>query len=89
MLSGRFYCATASAVPHAYGLLFFVPSMPGGPMPVPEELSAVEAAPLMCAGITTFNCLRNSGASSGEVVAVLGLGGLGHLVVQNSAKMGF
>jgi D-arabinose 1-dehydrogenase-like Zn-dependent alcohol dehydrogenase len=57
--------------------------------PVPEELSAVEAAPLMCAGITTFNCLRNSGATSGELVAVLGLGGLGHLGVQYAAKMGF
>ncbi len=56
---------------------------------VPEELSAVEAAPLMCAGITTFNCLRNSGARGGDVVAVLGLGGLGHLGVQYAAKMGF
>jgi D-arabinose 1-dehydrogenase-like Zn-dependent alcohol dehydrogenase len=56
---------------------------------VPEELSAVEAAPLMCAGITTFNCLRNSGARTGDVVAVLGLGGLGHLGVQFAAKMGF
>ncbi len=56
---------------------------------VPDELSAVEAAPLMCAGITTFNCLRNSGARAGEVVAVLGLGGLGHLGVQFAAKMGF
>ena len=56
---------------------------------VPEELSAVEAAPLMCAGITTFNCLRNSGARAGDVVAVLGLGGLGHLGVQYAAKMGF
>ena len=56
---------------------------------IPEELSAVEAAPLMCAGITTFNCLRNSGARAGEVVAVLGLGGLGHLGVQFAAKMGF
>jgi D-arabinose 1-dehydrogenase-like Zn-dependent alcohol dehydrogenase len=56
---------------------------------VPEELSAVEAAPLMCAGITTFNCLRNSGARAGEVVAILGLGGLGHLGVQFAAKMGF
>jgi D-arabinose 1-dehydrogenase-like Zn-dependent alcohol dehydrogenase len=56
---------------------------------VPEELSAIEAAPLMCAGITTFNCLRNSGARAGEVVAVLGLGGLGHLGVQFAAKMGF
>jgi D-arabinose 1-dehydrogenase-like Zn-dependent alcohol dehydrogenase len=56
---------------------------------VPEELSSVEAAPLMCAGITTFNCLRNSGARAGDVVAVLGLGGLGHLGVQFAAKMGF
>lgn len=56
---------------------------------VPEELSAVEAAPLMCAGITTFNCLRNSSARAGDVVAVLGLGGLGHLGVQFSVKMGF
>ena len=56
---------------------------------VPEGLSAEEAAPLMCAGVTTFNCLRNSEASAGEVVAVLGLGGLGHLGVQFAAKMGF
>jgi D-arabinose 1-dehydrogenase-like Zn-dependent alcohol dehydrogenase len=56
---------------------------------VPEQLSPVDAAPLMCAGITTFNCLRNSGARPGDVVAVLGLGGLGHLGVQFSAKMGF
>jgi D-arabinose 1-dehydrogenase-like Zn-dependent alcohol dehydrogenase len=56
---------------------------------VPDDLSSVEAAPLMCAGITTFNALRNSGARPGEVVAVLGLGGLGHLGVQFAAKMGF
>jgi D-arabinose 1-dehydrogenase-like Zn-dependent alcohol dehydrogenase len=56
---------------------------------VPEELSAVEAAPLMCAGVTTYNALRNSGARPGDVVAVLGLGGLGHLAVQYAAKMGF
>ncbi|MGH9612517.1 MAG: alcohol dehydrogenase catalytic domain-containing protein, partial [Bryobacteraceae bacterium] len=56
---------------------------------VPDELAAEEAAPLMCAGITTFNCLRNSGARPGDVVAVLGLGGLGHLGVQFAAKMGF
>src|SRR3954451_9592186 len=55
---------------------------------VPVDLDAVEAAPLMCAGITTFNALRNSGARSGEVVAVLGLGGLGHLGVQFAAKLG-
>jgi D-arabinose 1-dehydrogenase-like Zn-dependent alcohol dehydrogenase len=56
---------------------------------VPEELSSVEAAPLMCAGITTFNALRNSGTRPGEVVAILGLGGLGHLGVQFAAKLGF
>jgi D-arabinose 1-dehydrogenase-like Zn-dependent alcohol dehydrogenase len=56
---------------------------------MPAELSPVDAAPLMCAGITTFNALRNSGARPGDVVAVLGLGGLGHLAVQYAAKMGF
>lgn len=56
---------------------------------VPEELSAVEAAPLLCAGITTFNALRHSGARAGDLVAVLGIGGLGHLGVQFAAKMGF
>ena len=56
---------------------------------VPSGLTAEEAAPLMCAGVTTFNSLRNSGARPGELVAVLGLGGLGHLAVQYAAKMGF
>jgi D-arabinose 1-dehydrogenase-like Zn-dependent alcohol dehydrogenase len=56
---------------------------------IPNELSADEAAPLMCAGVTTFNSLRNSGARGGDTVAVLGLGGLGHLGVQFAAKMGF
>lgn len=56
---------------------------------MPEGLSAADAAPLMCAGVTTFNSLRNSGARPGELVAVLGLGGLGHLGVQFAAKMGF
>ena len=56
---------------------------------MPADLPPVEAAPLMCAGITTFNALRNSGARPGDVVAVLGLGGLGHLGVQYAAKMGF
>jgi D-arabinose 1-dehydrogenase-like Zn-dependent alcohol dehydrogenase len=56
---------------------------------LPEELSPVEAGPLVCAGVTTFNSLRNSGARPNELVAVLGLGGLGHLGVQFAAKMGF
>jgi len=56
---------------------------------VPESMNPIEAAPLLCAGITTFNALRNSGARPGDVVAVLGLGGLGHLGVQYAAKCGF
>ncbi len=56
---------------------------------IPDELSAVEAAPLLCAGVTTFDALRKSGALAGDVVAILGIGGLGHLGVQFAAKMGF
>ena len=56
---------------------------------LPKALSAMEAGPLVCAGVTTFNSLRNSGARPDDVVAVLGLGGLGHLGVQFAAKMGF
>ena len=56
---------------------------------IPHEISPVDAGPLMCAGITTFNALRNSGARGGDTVAVLGIGGLGHLAVQFASKMGF
>lgn len=56
---------------------------------VPDELTAVEAAPLACAGVTVYNALRRSSARSGDTVAVLGLGGLGHLGVQFASKMGF
>jgi len=56
---------------------------------VPAELDAVESAPLMCAGITTFNALRNCGAAAGELVAIQGVGGLGHLGVQFAARLGF
>jgi D-arabinose 1-dehydrogenase-like Zn-dependent alcohol dehydrogenase len=56
---------------------------------MPDGLQAVDAAPLMDAGITTFNALRNSGARPGDTVAILGLGGLGHLALQYSAKLGF
>lgn len=55
---------------------------------VPDELAAADAAPLLCAGVTTFNALRNSGARPGDLVAVHGLGGLGHLGVQFASKMG-
>ncbi|MDR3096024.1 MAG: alcohol dehydrogenase [Paraburkholderia sp.] len=56
---------------------------------MPDDLSDVDAAPLLCAGITTFNALRRSGAHAGDVVAILGIGGLGHLGVQYARKMGF
>ena len=55
---------------------------------VPEELKSAEAAPLLCAGITVFNALRNSGIKAGDVVAVQGIGGLGHLAVLYAVKMG-
>ena len=56
---------------------------------IPDSLSFAEAAPLLCAGVTTFNSLRHSGAKPGDLVAILGIGGLGHLGVQYAAKMGF
>src|SRR5216110_3008954 len=56
---------------------------------IPDELPAEEAGPFMCAGVTVFNALRNSGARAGDVVAVQGIGGLGHLGVQYARQMGF
>jgi D-arabinose 1-dehydrogenase-like Zn-dependent alcohol dehydrogenase len=56
---------------------------------VPDDLKSEDAAPLLCAGITTFNALRHSGASPGDLVAILGVGGLGHLAVQYAANMGY
>ena len=56
---------------------------------VPDDLKSQDAAPLLCAGITTFNALRHSGANAGDLVAILGIGGLGHLGVQFANKMGF
>src|SRR5580700_10694080 len=56
---------------------------------IPESLNATEAAPLLCAGITTFNALRHSGAFPGDLVAVQGIGGLGHLGIQFASKFGY
>jgi D-arabinose 1-dehydrogenase-like Zn-dependent alcohol dehydrogenase len=56
---------------------------------IPDSLTPVEAAPILCAGITTFNSLRHSGAIAGDLVAVLGMGGLGHLGIQFASKMGY
>jgi alcohol dehydrogenase, propanol-preferring len=60
-----------------------------GLMSIPESMSSADAAPLLCAGLTTFNALRNSPAKAGDLVAVLGIGGLGHLGVQYARRMGF
>jgi D-arabinose 1-dehydrogenase-like Zn-dependent alcohol dehydrogenase len=56
---------------------------------MPDELAAADAAPLLCAGLTTYNALRHSGARGGDLVAILGIGGLGHLGVQFASKLGF
>jgi D-arabinose 1-dehydrogenase-like Zn-dependent alcohol dehydrogenase len=64
-------------------------AFPNGLVAIPEGLSSVEAAPLLCAGITTFNALRRSVAIPGDLVAILGIGGLGHLGVQFASHMGF
>ncbi len=85
-------CRIAAQVPgisYDGGYAEYVVAPAGAVALIPDELSPVEAGPLMCAGITTFNSLRNSGARPGDVVAVLGVGGLGHLGIQFAAKMGF
>src|SRR5437763_7516407 len=56
---------------------------------IPNDLSPEEAGHLVCAGVTTYNALRNSGARVGDLVAILGIGGLGHLGIQFAAKMSF
>src|SRR5689334_5229463 len=56
---------------------------------IPDSISPAEAAPILCAGVTTFNSLRHSGATAGDLVAVQGMGGLGHLGIQFASKMGF
>src|SRR5437879_1567547 len=84
-----FACQTFTGITYDGGYAEYMIARAEALALVPDELSSVEAAPLMCAGITTFNCLRNSGAQPGELVAVLGLGGLGHLAVQFAARAGF
>ena len=60
-----------------------------GLVAIPDELDAIEAAPILCAGLATFNALKKCGAEAGDLVAILGLGGLGHMAVQYARKMGF
>ncbi|MPW20462.1 Alcohol dehydrogenase [Paraburkholderia piptadeniae] len=60
-----------------------------GLVSIPDELDSEEAAPILCAGLATFNALKKSGAEAGDLVAVLGIGGLGHMALQYARKMGF
>lgn len=60
-----------------------------GLVSIPDELNAEEAAPILCAGVATFNALKKSGAQAGDMVAVLGIGGLGHMALQYARRMGF
>jgi D-arabinose 1-dehydrogenase-like Zn-dependent alcohol dehydrogenase len=87
-----FACATSALVTgltHDGGYAEYMIAPATSVARVPAGLNATESAPLMCAGITTFNALRNSGARPGDVVAVHGIGGLGHLAVQYARKLGF
>ncbi len=91
-LTGRFiHCRNASITGITFdgGYSEYVIAPVVAVASVPDELGFAEAAPLLCAGVTTFNALRNSGARSGDLVAIQGLGGLGHLGVQYARAMGF
>jgi D-arabinose 1-dehydrogenase-like Zn-dependent alcohol dehydrogenase len=78
-----------TAISHDGGYAEYMISPAEAVAAIPDELSAPDAAPLMCAGITVFNALRNSGARAGDLVAVQGIGGLGHLGIQYAKQMGF
>src|SRR6185369_12003022 len=91
-LTGRFInCRNAriTAISFDGGYQEFVIAPEVAVAPIPKGLDFAEAAPLMCAGVTTFNALRNSPARYGDLVAIQGLGGLGHLGVQYARAMGF
>src|SRR6267154_2014873 len=78
-----------TGVQHDGGYAEMMIAKASGLIAVPDALSSVAAAPLLCAGLTTFNALRNSPARAGDLVAVFGVGGLGHLGVQYARRMGF
>ena len=85
-----FACSTEQVTGMTYdgGYSDYMIAPPAALALIPDNLSATEAAPLMCAGITTYNALRNSGARVGDLVAILGVGGVGHLGIQFASKMG-
>jgi D-arabinose 1-dehydrogenase-like Zn-dependent alcohol dehydrogenase len=78
-----------TGISHDGGYAEYVVSPAEAVARIPDKLTALEAAPLLCAGVTTYNALRNSGARAGNTVAVQGIGGLGHLALQFAANMGF
>jgi propanol-preferring alcohol dehydrogenase len=78
-----------SGIHHDGGYAEVMIAKASGLMSIPDTLSSVDAAPLLCAGLTTFSALRNAPAKAGDLVAVVGIGGLGHLGVQYARHMGF
>src|SRR6202795_5113903 len=78
-----------TGVQHDGGYAEVLIARASGLMSIPDDLAAVDAAPLLCAGLTTFSALRNAPAKAGDLVAVLGIGGLGHLGLQYARHMGF
>ena len=78
-----------SGVHHDGGYAESMIAIPSGLASTPDDVASNDAAPLLCAGLTTFNALRHSSAEPGDLVAVQGIGGLGHLGVQYAARMGF
>ncbi len=78
-----------TGVQHDGGYAEVMIARSSGLMAVPDDISSVNAAPLLCAGLTTFSALRNSRARAGDLVAVFGVGGLGHLGLQYAHRMGF
>jgi alcohol dehydrogenase, propanol-preferring len=78
-----------TGVHHDGGYAEYMLARASGLISIPESLASEDAAPLLCAGLTTFSALRNSPARAGDLVAVIGIGGLGHLAVQFARRMGF
>jgi len=78
-----------TAIHHDGGYAEYMISPAEAVAAMPDDLPAADAAPLLCAGITVFNALRNSGAGPGDLVAIQGIGGLGHLGIQYAHQMGF
>lgn len=91
-LRGKFHLCQNQPImgsSHDGGYAEMVIAKSTGLVAIPDELNSAEAAPILCAGIATFNALKKSGAQAGDLVAIQGIGGLGHLAIQYARKMGF